>query len=66
MNGFDLVPDECSDYWEDCLQFSRMMRGMKVTHKWCPETKRMQPLEYFKAKLDNELCELYTDFGGEA
>lgn len=62
----DYIPDECSEYYETNLLFENFMKGMKVTHRWCPDTRQMQPVGYFRAKLDRELRDLYTDLGGEA
>lgn len=62
----DLMPDECADYIDGTEDFSSLLKPMQVTHRWCPETREMQPLRYFKAKFDKEVERLYTDFGGEA
>ncbi len=60
----DLIPDECSEYWDTNLQFQDVIRDLRVTHQWCPESREMQPMSYFREQLDKEIERLYTDLGG--
>lgn len=70
MNGIDLVPDECSSYDETNIMFHDFVSKLKVTHRWCGDTKQFVSVaahaKHLKAKLDKEIDLMYTDFGGEA